>query len=277
MSKVQNIVVNGIHNQRLDNFLNSKYKHIPMSHIYKMIRQGQVRVNKKRAKPMNKLNNGDILRLPPAFSCGFQKYEKKVKWKLEQSRVLYDVSDLLIVDKPPNLAVHSGSNTDWGLIDVLTSQYGSNCKLVHRLDKDTSGVMLIAKNQKMAQYCHSLILDRKVIKRYVLVVQGNVKEKKFKVNKEIDGKTAITNFRLIKSNDNYSLLSAELVTGRKHQIRLHVREFSHSIVGDQKYGYNQKNNSRLMLHAYYIKLPLVNGTNVEISCNYPDSFNDFFK
>lgn len=276
MSRVQNITLNGIHNQRLDNFLNSKYKNVPKSHLYKMIRQGQIRVNKKRVKPMNKINDGDIVRLPPIFSDE-QSTQPKVAWKLPQSNILYDSSEILVIDKPVGLAVHSGSNTNWGLIDVLTAQYSSEYKLVHRLDKDTSGAMLVAKDHKMAKYCHQVIAQREVDKGYVLVAHGFVEKSKFTISKELEGKEAVTKFQVLKSNKDFSLLKANLVTGRKHQIRLHVKEFSQGIVGDTKYGYKQKQYPRLMLHASYVKFPLPSGRDLIINCSYPNSFNEYVK
>ena len=263
--------------QRLDNFLISQLKGVPETRIYRAIRKGEVRVNKKRVRVDYRLSVGDMVRIPPV-----RKWEEKAPPVLDQNllvslemRVLYEDSDLLVINKPSGLPVHGGSGIiRLSLIEALRAMRPKACivNLVHRLDRETSGCLVVAKKRGTLLALHALLTERKVNKKYLLLVKGHWQgggrrleaplqknilqsgERMVEVSQE--GKVAVTFFRPLKFFSNTSLLEARLLTGRTHQIRVHAAYMGYPIAGDEKYGDNLFNREmrkrglcRLFLHS----------------------------
>lgn len=272
--------------QRIDNYLITRLKGVPKTRIYRAIRRGEVRVNKCRVRASYRLKMGDEVRIPP-----LRVNEKEVSFNLSRQLVrklrrciLYEDDNLLIVDKPAGMAVHGGSGIKIGLIEALrtTQQHGDFLELVHRLDRNTSGCLLLAKKRSMLVELHQLLIEKKTIKQYLALVKGqwpatlnkisaslqkNVLQSGERIVRVSDqGKPAITRIRVIKYFTNTTLLEARPITGRTHQIRVHVAYAGHPIVGDEKYGdatfnkqMRQHNFKRLFLHSAGIACTLTNG------------------
>lgn len=272
------IIIDDSHTgQRLDNFLISRLKGIPSARIYRAIRKGEVRVNKKRASADYRLAIGDSVRVPPPLHQLIVKKpptpDKSLLISLEM-RILVEEADLLVIDKPAGLPVHGGSGINGGLIEALHIMRPKNrlLELVHRLDLETSGCLVVAKKRSLLVALHALLTQRKVVKQYFLLVkglwQGGERQVEAPLKKNIlqsgermvkvdeNGKMALTLFRPIVSYSNATLLEARPLTGRTHQIRVHAAHMGHPIAGDAKYGdkvFNQKMKTlglrRLFLHS----------------------------
>ena len=252
--------------QRLDNFLIRHLKNVPKTHIYRLIRTGQVRINKKRARQDSRLSIGDQIRIPPfssdkmltpATTVNFS----RLSWLKEA--IIFEHADFLIVNKPAGISVHAGSDTQHGLIEVLRV-YREDLKfleLVHRLDRATSGLIIIAKKPSSLKAMHALIRDHKIQKKYQLLVFGIWPKALNRIDTPIEGKASLTTFQILKHIDGKTLLLAGLHTGRQHQIRIHSKEAGYPIVGDSKYGDFVKNrafakesgSSKMFLQAKYLK------------------------
>lgn len=265
------LVDNANEGQRIDNFLFTKLKGVPKSRIYKALRKGEVRVNKKRAKPEYKLCDGDQIRLPPlrvAAPVVVQTFvSQKIADKIENNIIL-ETHDFIIVNKPAGIAVHGGSGVSLGVIEALRlcRPHQKFLELAHRLDRETSGCLLIAKKRRALKEVHTLLQERSVQKSYLLLVGGlcrfeeqtidipltkNVlKSGERIVITDPQGKSAKTIFRLIKHIGNMSLLEAKPITGRTHQIRVHAKFMGHPILGDEKYG-NEEANKRFKHKGYH--------------------------
>ncbi len=264
--------------QRIDNYLFNKLKGVPKSKIYSILRKGEVRVNKGRIKPSYKLQIDDLIRVPPivinpVVENAAPSAAQVAHFNLDQA-ILYQDKNLLIINKPAGLAVHGGSGLSFGLIELLRAQHPDApfLELVHRLDRDTSGCILLAKSPAMLRAMHALFREGKIKKHYHALVKGyvagdfsvNVALKKFtlqsgermvRVNAE-EGQPALTKFILLERYPSVSLLQAEPVTGRTHQIRVHSAQRGLPIVGDDKYGSKEFNLAqrrlglkRMFLHA----------------------------
>ena len=260
---------------RLDNCLISRLKGLPRAKIYSIIRKGEVRVNKSRCKPSQRLKVGDIIRIPPYTAK--PKVNKKSsdlnKEKVENS-IIRKEKDFLILNKPVGLACHGGGGISLGLIEIIRQldKTYSDAQLVHRIDKDTSGCLVVALKKSILREFHKEIRDKQVHKVYVAVVKGkwpkdlkkimlSIKkqtsktgERSVQVNEK--GKLSETEFELISYGEANSLVRAKIITGRTHQIRVHSSHKGHPIVGDNKYGdpsYNKilqsKGLKRMLLHA----------------------------
>lgn len=263
--------------QRIDNFLIKKIKNVPKSHIYKIIRSGEVRVNKKRIKADYKLNLNDQIRLPP-LKLNLSKIKNTSSDLRIKKNIVYEDDWFLIVNKPEGIASHGGSGISLGLIESLRIERDDlrYLELVHRLDKNTSGLILVAKKRAALRSLQELFRNKKIIKKYLTLVKGEWLEKKIKVEmnlkkivtkdgqqvvkKSKDGKLSQSIFRLVKYIVNLSLIDVELLTGKTHQIRVQLAEMGFPIAGDDKYGDFSFNRTllkrglkRMFLHAYYIE------------------------
>ncbi|MDD5180744.1 MAG: 23S rRNA pseudouridine(955/2504/2580) synthase RluC [Gallionellaceae bacterium] len=262
--------------QRIDNFLCKHLKGVPKSHIYRILRSGEVRVNKKRVDQTCRLQLGDLVRIPPVRVA--EQPERDYVPALEFP-ILYEDDALLAVDKPSGVAVHGGSGVSFGVIEQLRSArpQAKFLELVHRLDRETSGVLLLAKKRSALTNMHEQMREGKTDKRYLTLVSGkwlnakqHVKLPLYKFNTQDgekrvmvreDGQAAHTVFALQKSWPEFSLLEAQLKTGRTHQIRVHLAHLGFPIAGDDKYGDFTLNKAlakqglkRMFLHAHSIAL-----------------------
>ena len=281
--------------RRVDNFLFSNFKNIPKSKIYKVIRKGEVRVNSKRVKAHTKLSANDLIRIPPNLINQDKNIDINTrKYAYLKNRVIYDDEDFLIYNKPSNYSVHSGTKNDHGLIDILRAVLKNNSlNLCHRLDKGTSGCLVIAKNQKFLGFFNNQLKKRKVKKIYHAIVKDYISRemllddiidtktkgsfKKVSFNK--DGKEAKSILKPLKRLDCSSLIEIKILTGRTHQIRAQCEKINKNIANDKKYGCNEFNTrlkhsgiKRLGLHSSEISfLDLENKRNTFVA-DYDDQF-----
>lgn len=281
--------------QRIDNFLMAEFRVLPKSRIYQMLRKGEVRVNKGRIKPTYRLNKGDIVRLPPVL---LPKTETVIISEAEKQHILHcmieETPDFIAINKASGDAVHAGSEIKAGVIEWLRAAKPecSFLELVHRLDRDTSGILLIAKNRKALL----ALQQAEIEKHYTLLVKGALKSSPLRVDLALDtehrdaqrerhvtpdpdGKPSTTIFTELRRFSTMSLLDAELITGRTHQIRVHSAASGFPIIGDPRYGDTAMNREaksygidRLFLHASLLKFTL-NGANYTISAPLPKALN----
>jgi len=265
--------------QRLDNFLMARLKGVPKSKIYNIIRKGEVRVNKGRTKPDYKICKDDEIRIPPIRIAEREPAAKasNVMTRLLESSILFENEGLLVINKPPGLAVHGGSGVSLGLIETLRQMRpeARYLELIHRLDRDTSGCIMIAKKRSMLRHLQAALREKSasgITKVYQALVIGlwpkacrrvdasllktEVADDERVVRVHPDGKPSLTEFKLLESYSNCSLVEARPITGRTHQIRVHAQHMGHSLVGDEKYGDDDFNKEmrelgvkRLFLHA----------------------------
>lgn len=242
--------------QRLDNFLFRELKGLPRTRVYRLIRRGEVRVNKKRCKPDLKLSSGDELRIPPvevSIGAKIPRVSDALAKRLSDS-VLYETEFLLVLNKPAGISVHGGSGVRLGLIDALRQikLEWSELELAHRLDRDTSGCLLLAKKSRTLRYLQNEFKLKRVQKRYLAFVHGSWPKRLVKVDAPLlkneissgervvkvspNGKEAETHFKILQTYSAATLMQASPITGRTHQIRVHCQHAGHSIIGDQKYG-----------------------------------------
>lgn len=285
--------------QRLDNYLIKKLKGVPKSHIYLIIRTGQIRINKKRVKNHYKLLNNDILRIPP-INLANRKINKNSIPKIDIP-IIYEDETLLITNKPSGLASHGGSGISWGVIEILRNKY-SNIKyleLIHRLDKDTSGLLMIAKKRSILTKIHELMRNNEIEKEYITLCIGNwplnLKDVKLPLLKttnannekfvKVDEKGIYSHsiFSIEKNYNGFSLIKVQLKTGKTHQIRVHMQQAGYPIACDEKYGnflYNKKLKKlglkRMFLHAYKLKFKHPkNNLNLEFIAPIDKELNNF--
>ena len=273
--------------QRLDNFLISYIKNVPRKHIYKLIRTGQVRINSSRSKPSSKLNINDKVRIPPiSLTESLKPTINKDQIKIMKEKLIYEDKYIIVFNKPSSFSVHSGTNTGYGLIDVIRKfrKDFERLDLLHRLDKETSGCVIITKSYESLKIFQKKIKNKEINKKYLCLVKGrwNAKIKKSTHKLTRDSKTvdAETHFKVIKYYKNSTLLEAELITGRYHQIRKHCEMLNHPIIGDKKYGdralnklYKEKGLSRIFLHASLIKFYL--NKEIIVECPLPIELESF--
>tara|TARA_Y100001980_G_C14539378_1_gene316796 strand:+ start:990 stop:1904 length:915 start_codon:yes stop_codon:yes gene_type:complete len=301
MSEVKKIQINeNLSGQRLDNFLITELKGVPKSKIYSIIRKGEIRVNSRRKRPSYKLNKGDELRIPPIRTSNKENHfvPSKIISLLKES-IIDENEDFIAINKPSGIASHGGSRISIGVIEAIRN-FGKeyrDAKLIHRLDKDTSGCQIIAKNNKFLRRCNSLISKRKVKKTYQAVVEGKwtIREGIYEINLiknflrgdervvKVDegGKIAQTILKVIKKTDKFSHIQCELITGRTHQLRVQLSSLGHPIIGDSKYGKKNTKNStiikahkRMYLHAdSFISKEL----DIKIFSDVPEEFKKILK
>ncbi|MDY0205112.1 MAG: 23S rRNA pseudouridine(955/2504/2580) synthase RluC [Pseudomonas sp.] len=277
----------GLEGQRIDNFLLARLKGVPKTMIYRILRKGEVRVNKGRIKPDYRIKEGDIVRVPPMRMTQADEPAPLAKGLLErlEAAIVYEDKGLIVLNKPAGIAVHGGSGLTYGVIEAFR-QMRPICKeieLVHRLDRDTSGLLLIAKKRSMLRHLHEAFRDDAVDKRYMALVRGrwpasrkqvdaplqksNVRSGERLVEVNPEGKEALTLFKVIRRFADYAtMLEASPITGRTHQIRVHALYAGHAIAGDTKYGdegfsseIREMGGKRLFLHASDLKFTLPDG------------------
>lgn len=282
--------------QRVDNFLLGELKGAPRSLVYRLLRRGEVRVNKGRVKPDYRLANGDTVRIPPV-RLPERVGEVAGKSLLEYltNNLLYEDDRLLVVNKPSGLAVHGGSGNSLGLIEALR-QARPDCRyleLVHRLDKETSGCLLVARKRSALRYLQDLFRKKQVSKSYLALVRGHWPRRKVRVDApllktgqedasryvKVDqaGKASSTRFSVEASYERFTLVRAEPQTGRTHQIRVHARHAGHPLVGDSKYApdtfredMQQAQCPRLFLHAASLSFVTAEGEDFRVEAPLPD-------
>ena len=281
---------------RLDNCLIARLKGLPRTKIYSIIRKGEVRVNSSRSAPSLKLKIGDLIRIPPYRTSTIEKVftSNSLKEKIINS-IISAEKEFIIMNKPVGIACHGGSGISSGVIEIIRDvdpKY-KDAQLAHRIDRDTSGCLVIALKKSFLRKLHQEIRNKQVDKYYDLVVFGSWPEELKSVNKPISksksksgereaiidsgGKESLTEFHIIQSNNNYSLLKAKIITGRMHQIRAHTQFEGYPIVGDKKYGdeilnerARKKGLNRMLLHANSIKFK---NLGIECSTDTPKIFN----
>lgn len=269
--------------QRIDNFLQKALKGVPKSHIYRILRSGEVRLNRRRARPDTRLAVGDELRIPPIRTAAPVARRTAVPASgVALPPILYEDEALIALDKPPGLAVHGGSGIAFGLIERLRRARPAApfLELVHRLDRDTSGVILVAKKRSALTGLHAQLREGAVEKRYLVLVRGRWRDAVRNVELALDskataggerrarvasgGRPARTVFRRVRTWPDHApplaLLDAELKTGRTHQIRVHLTHLGFPLAGDDKYGDFAWNRTlakhglrRMFLHAQRIR------------------------
>lgn len=281
--------------QRLDNFLMAQFRELPKGRIYQMIRKGEVRINKGRAKPTSRLTEGDIVRLPPVkVEIKEEIHIPEAVWNRLKESIIFENEQFIIIDKPSGLAVHAGSEIPFGIIETLKA-FGNHdfYELAQRLDRDTSGLLLIAKSGKVLRELQNSELER----QYTLIVSGNwaqsFPEKTTIIIDPLDtenrvngeryviisptGKSAETHFTLLKNGAKASLLQAILKTGRTHQIRVHSAANGYPLLGDRIYHTEDSSGvNRLCLHATQLSFTLF-GESFSFNSPLPQPLLQFFK
>ncbi len=272
--------------QRLDNFLITALKGAPRSLVYRIVRSGEVRVNKGRIKPDYRLQIGDIVRIPP-LRLSEQEPITTPSPQLSKNlanRIIYNQDGIIVLNKPSGLPVHGGSGVAYGAIEALRAIYPQKefLELVHRLDRDTSGLLMISDKRSVLKVLHEQLRDGKMQKVYLALLAGNLKGGSHKVTAPLDknnlasgerivrvsreGKPAETHFKVLERFGDCTLVEARPLTGRTHQIRVHAQFLGHPILGDEKYTSNENNKNakekwglnRLFLHAQDLTLTMPN-------------------
>jgi 23S rRNA pseudouridine955/2504/2580 synthase len=282
---------------RLDKWFKNKVINLPHSLLEKILRQNKIKVNKKKTKSSYRLQTGDLIEIYDISKFKPADKKKKIKYLPKKKEigayddyVIEDNENFIVINKPTGIPVQSGTKSFKNIIDILkNTKYFENSKpfIVHRLDKETSGVLIIAKNRKYAQLFTSLFRIRKIHKTYLAIVYGKV-DKSIKLmkddliyyenNKKIIQK-AISNLKIIRSNEGYSYLELNPITGRKHQLRKQLLKIGFPIIGDDKYFLNDRKRIKiknLMLHAYKIKF-MINNIQYNFKAKYNNLFEDFLK
>ena len=293
-------VDNDYHNSRFDRWFKAKVINLPQSLIQKLLRKNKIKVNRKKPKTSDRLQRGEIVEV--FDSRKIKKNEKQSITKYKPSRKEVDVYDdyiiennenFVVINKPSGIAVQAGTKSFRNIIDVLKdTKYFENVKpfIVHRLDKETSGVLIVAKNREYAQLFTSLFRIRKIHKTYIALTYGRVSTKIKKLEDDLVSyenekkiiQKAISNIKIIKTSPDYTFIELNPITGRKHQLRHQLYNLGNPIVGDDKYFINKRankikiKNKNLMLHAYKIKF-MIKNVKYNFKANYNKNFEEFLK
>lgn len=265
--------------QRLDNFLLTQLKGVPKSHLYKLIRDGQIRLNKKRVKPMDRLTVGDVLRVAPIRLAS--RDVPIVSEDLQKGllgRIVFENDGLIVLDKPFGLAVHGGSGESFGVIEGMrVAMAKPYLELVHRIDKETSGLLMIAKKRSTLKDLQERLREKTIQKSYLAIVDGHLGrdefvidkpllkylldngERRVKVSQDYHAKPSVTSVKVLAKfvfkNQPVSLIECQPKTGRTHQIRVHLASVGHPLLGDEKYHLTDKSGvRRLCLHAWRLQM-----------------------
>lgn len=292
-TSVQHIEIEaGFAGQRIDNFLLTRLKGVPKTLVYRILRKGEVRVNKGRVKPEYRLCAGDVLRIPPVRMSEPDAPPTIANSLLErlEASIVYEDNSLLVVNKPAGIAVHGGSGLNFGIIEAFRRLrlQCSELELIHRLDRDTSGLLMLAKKRSQLRHIHAALRDGTVDKGYMALVSGrwpasrkivsapllrsNLRSGERMVEVNPAGKESTTRFHVLRRFDDFAtLIHASPITGRTHQIRVHTLHAGHPIAGDEKYGdeafsktIRELGGKRLFLHAHHLKLTLADGKTLEL-------------
>jgi 23S rRNA pseudouridine955/2504/2580 synthase len=281
--------------QRIDNFLLRELKGVPKSHVYRVLRSGEVRVNSGRVKPDYRLQVGDRVRIPPLRVAE----RKPLPPRPLDLPIAFEDASVLVIDKPSGVAVHGGSGVSHGVIESLRASrpQAKFLELAHRLDRDTSGLLIVCKKRSALVELHRMLRVGEVRKIYFAVVKGVLEKGTLELRESLhkyvnaagerrvsvkpDGMPALTRIKKLKSSADFSLLEVELMTGRTHQIRVHLAHAGHPVVGDDKYGdfaLNRQLKQRLLLHAAKLsfKHPL-SGAPVKLESPLPPEMNAFLE
>ena len=292
------IVNKDYHNSRFDRWFKQNILNVPQSLIEKLVRKKKIKVNKKKVKTSYRVQINDIIELHGKDDFKSYKKSKKEKYKPSEKEkgeygkfIIENNDNFIVINKPSGISVQAGTKSFKNIIDILKdTKYFLESKpfIVHRLDKETSGVMIVAKNRQYAQLFTSLFRIRKMHKTYLAITHGSVKADKkllqdnlvsYEKDKKIIQK-AISHLRILKSNDEYSLLELKPITGRKHQLRKQLYNIGNPIVGDYKYSFNKNAKKfkvkNIMLHAYKIKF-MINNIKYNFEAKYGDEFEEFIK
>lgn len=285
--------------QRVDNALMTLLKGVPKSLVYRILRTGQVRINGKRAKPETRLAAGDMLRIPPVRVAEREEGVAPAGMvRAVTEAIIFEDKHFLVIDKPVGIAAHGGSGVSHGAIELLrAARPNEHLELVHRLDRDTSGVLVLAKSRSGLTGLQALIRDNAVIKQYLCLMVGTPRRAKFDVNEPLlksvmhggermvrvddAGKPSLTFFQEVEQYKGARLMQATLGTGRTHQIRVHSQYIGHPLAGDPKYGDEEANKryramglKRMFLHAARMSFDL-DGRNYDFSAPLPDELKTF--
>jgi 23S rRNA pseudouridine955/2504/2580 synthase len=304
-SKVQSLEINeDNHDQRLDNFLITRLKGVPKSFIYRIVRKGEVRVNKGRVDVSYRLNTGDVVRIPPvrlAENATRNPVVGRESALQIKDAILFEDDALLILNKPAGMAVHGGSGIQAGLIESLRVLYPDHqfLELVHRLDRDTSGCLMVAKKRSALRVLHEQFRSDAIRKNYLALLAGRWAGKKTVVNQPLlknvskggermvvispSGKASETRFQRQQLYADATLVEASPVTGRTHQIRVHAAYLNHPIIGDQRYGIDEINKTfrhrgykQLFLHAQHLQFQHpTSGKTLKITAPLSEHFSLF--
>ena len=291
-AEVNIVAVGAEHGQRLDNFLIARMKGLPKSRIYRMVRRGEVRVNGARRRPDYRVQRGDRVRIPPFRGPAVPVSGGSEPGGLAEAlhnAIVYEDDDLLVIDKPSGIAVHGGSGITLGVIETLRRNDPSvPYALAHRLDRDTSGCLAVAKNRPALLALHAELRRGAVAKRYDLVVDGHwpaglslvdkplaryaLASGERRVRVQAGGESSTTGFSVVHRLGGATWLAAFPKTGRTHQIRVHAAASGHPILGDAKYARgNAETHSRLFLHATRLTFRL-RGRQIRIEAPLPREF-----
>lgn len=306
MQTIQQLTVtNDYSGQRLDNFLMSRLKGLPKSRLYRIIRKGELRINKKRVKPDYRLQEGDIIRIPPlrlAPHTPKNTLNANLAGLLEKA-IIFEDKHFLVLNKPSGVAVHGGSGIHLGVIEALRllRPQLKFLELVHRLDRDTSGCLLVAKKSSILKELHELLRLGQMKKTYIALVAGHWPKSLRKVDAPLyknqlqsgerivlvqaEGKSSLTEFSVQHYYVESTLISAMPITGRTHQIRVHAQFAKHPIIGDEKYGEKEMNKKmrqlgckRLFLHASQLEFTLGStGKTIRLAAKLPEDLNQVLK
>ncbi|MBD1138042.1 RluA family pseudouridine synthase [Pelagibacterales bacterium SAG-MED41] len=288
-------VVDDYQDSRLDRWFKQNVINLPHSLIEKIIRQNKIKVNNKKTKSSYRVQSGDLIEIYDISKLKPINKEKKIKYKPKKSElgayddyVIENNENFIIINKPSGVPVQSGTKSFRNIIDIIkNTKYFENSKpfIVHRIDKETSGIFIIAKNRKFAQLFTSLFRIRKIHKTYLALVYGKVNNSVktmrdelvyYESNKKITQK-AISHLKIIKSNEGYSFIELNPITGRKHQLRKQLLNIGNPIIGDDKYFLNDRKRIKtksLMLHAYKIKF-MINNVQYNFKAKYNETFENF--
>ena len=276
-SSVREVVIDGDHGgQRLDNFLSRELGKVPRSLVYRLIRTGQVRINGGRVKPMRKLRAGDRVRIPPVRdprpSDGSPANVPQARIAEMENRISHRQDEFIVVDKPAGLASQAGTGLAWGLNDIMAC-INSRAVPVHRLDRETSGLMLFALGPANARELQQRFVTGEVEKRYLALLDGHLDQPRVDVDMPLkkirdgsgqhrvvpadDGQTARSSFKRLEKLQRHDFVEVRIETGRTHQIRAHARFLGTPVAGDERYnpGSPPAGLDRLFLHAGYLRLP----------------------